>query len=323
MRNRNYHKKTQRTSSLAPFFIAIPCMALVITGIFFALPTRQTDHTPPGGLALASPPSTPRYESLLQTGMRKSSDGKQTEPNRESTHELFRSVRALLENDRPLDAIRMLQDAVEKHPQHAAAAWHELGLIYRHKLNDPALALQALMKSVHHDPENASAVLEIIDIHANRENLNEAIMHIEGLHQKYPNSPNLNQALGDLIANGGDVRGAIPYLENASRHPSTKRFAQSRLAALYRQNNEPEKAIESYRALIEDLSAQTDAGRMNGPQTTVLQRDRMNIELDLAWMLLNLQKYQDASAIAEKLFRIDPTLFGLDSLRRRLSEEGV
>lgn len=144
--------------------------------------------------------------------------------------------------DRLLDMLKALPGNVN--------ALNTLGLLYRHRLDDPERAEHFFRLALQANPDRMDIAGALGDIYTESRSLNDGLRYFRGLDARHPNNANLKMALGALELEDGAQEKGVAHLRQAIRLMPDLARAYDLLADAHLRAGRPESAASTLQRLL-------------------------------------------------------------------------
>ncbi|MBP6218785.1 MAG: tetratricopeptide repeat protein [Oligoflexales bacterium] len=197
--------------------------------------------------------STPSTEVPTETTEGKSS------PSDDKFQDLMIQVMKLVDENKPQDAQKILEDILKENPNYELALT-ELGMIHLLDYKDPQAAAGFFEKAIKSNAENNAILSELVEIYGETGQAEKGLQFLQERYEEHPENNNLALGIGQLYLRQEKAQEAIPYLEKSAEDGRDDGSIQS-LAQAYSAAGQSSKAIETYRKIMESEKEKINAGR--------------------------------------------------------------
>ncbi len=147
-------------------------------------------------------------------------------------------------------------------------------------------------------PNNESVTYELTRLYAKKGDYQKGIDFLEDLYNNQDaDSSNIALRLGDLYSKKGDMDKAIDFFQKASDNSHNRNNVLPKLASAHLQNGNLDKAVESYEKTISTLQQSITEKTEDGISANYLREDIGQSQLNLAGVLIQLKKYDQAQEV--------------------------
>jgi tetratricopeptide (TPR) repeat protein len=219
-----------------------------------------------------------------------------------SFKEQFNHIDALVRAGNAREALRLLEEILQKDPRHERAL-EEMGMLYLTEFQDNDKAIGYFKQALTVNPSNEFAVMELVGISLTPDKAGAMAEYLRSLYDANPNSSVLADGLGELYLSQGRFTDAVSYLEKSAQDSKHAEFANTRLGSVYEQMGDSDKAAEHYRRAIQHQGAELERRRAEGQTTELLEADMARSQLDLAHLLVKERRYDEAQELLNRARR--------------------
>ncbi|MFW7379175.1 MAG: tetratricopeptide repeat protein [Oligoflexus sp.] len=227
-----------------------------------------------GGRAVAVPKQARRAAQTAAS----SSDKTANEPR----DELMDQIIQLLDNGEWQQAEQLLIAHLEKHPQDERALV-EMAMLQLIERRNPLVARDFLERALVVNPDNESAINELLVVYQETNNLDGGLQFLRQLSETHPDTAAIEYGLGNALLKSGRAEESLEYFQRAMSMTGFEDvFLQEQAASAYVEAGRFDEGVD----LLRDVIAQeTDQFRLK------------NLKIKLAAAYLNRNEREEALSI--------------------------